>query len=279
MRFKKIYIEITNTCNLSCSFCVQNQRPPRRMSVDELRHILKQIKPFTNYVYLHVLGEPLSHPDLETILDLCEEYGMNVNMTSNGTLFKQKEDVLLRGKIRQLNVSLHSFPQHYQQAYLEHVISICDKLAEKHTYISYRLWSMRQGELDHETMQIVDYLKQAYHCDIPVIEKGAIRLKEHTYLHFEEVFAWPDLSSFHVSTKGSCLGMKQMCAILSDGTITPCCLDSKGDIALGNIFEESFSSIIEKERAQAIKTGFQNKVVVEELCQKCSYRTRFDEKR
>ena len=110
MQFKRIYVEITNTCNLSCSFCIQNQRKPRRMSVAQFSHVIREIKPYTGHVYLHVLGEPLSHPDLKTFLQICDEQGMQVNLTTNGTLLKACRDVLINSRLRQVNVSLHSFP-------------------------------------------------------------------------------------------------------------------------------------------------------------------------
>ena len=119
MQFKRIYVEITNTCNLSCSFCIQNQRKPRRMSVAQFSHVIREIKPYTGHVYLHVLGEPLSHPDLKTFLQICDEQGMQVNLTTNGTLLKACRDVLINSRLRQVNVSLHSFPEHEQPQYLK----------------------------------------------------------------------------------------------------------------------------------------------------------------
>ena len=59
MRFKRIYIEITNQCNLKCSFCIQNQRKSKYLSINDFSYILDELRPFTDYIYLHVLGEPL----------------------------------------------------------------------------------------------------------------------------------------------------------------------------------------------------------------------------
>ena len=147
MQFKRIYVEITNTCNLSCSFCIQNKRKPRRMSVAEFSHVIREIKPYTKHVYLHVLGEPLSHPDLGAFLQICDEQGMQVNLTTNGTLLNACRDVLMNSRLRQVNVSLHSFPEHEQPQYLEHVFSVCEELAQKGVHISYRLWSVQNGQL------------------------------------------------------------------------------------------------------------------------------------
>ncbi|MCR0265579.1 radical SAM protein [[Clostridium] innocuum] len=277
MRLKRIYIEITNTCNLSCSFCIQNQRAPRRMNVQEFRHVIQEIRPFTKYVYLHVLGEPLSHPNLKEFLNICEEFDLYVNLTTNGTLLKQARDVLINSRLRQVNVSLHSFPEHEQPQYLEHVFAVCEELAQKGVHISYRLWSVQNGRLSKESAYLLQVLTRRYQIAHPQEFERRMRmdLQEYLHLHLESVFTWPSLAHPYVSDTGRCLGMKQMCAILSDGTVVPCCLDSDGTAALGNIFTQPFSSILHGERAMRIQKGFDSHKVVEELCQHCSYRLRF----
>ena len=279
MQFKRIYVEITNTCNLSCSFCIQNQRKPRRMSVAEFSHVIREIKPYTKHVYLHVLGEPLSHPDLGAFLQICDEQGMQVNLTTNGTLLKTCRDVLMNSRLRQVNVSLHSFPEHEQPQYLKHVFSVCEELAQRGVHISYRLWSVQNGRLSDESTRLLQQLAQHYHIPHPQEFEKRMRLDvgDHLHLNLESVFQWPSLQHPYVSDYGRCLGMMQMCAILSDGTVVPCCLDSRGDAALGNIFTRSFSSILNSERAVQMKAGFAQHNIVEELCKHCSYRLRFTE--
>ena len=229
MQFKRIYVEITNTCNLSCSFCIQNQRKPRRMSVVEFSHVIREIKPYTGHVYLHVLGEPLSHPDLKTFLQICDEQEMQVNLTTNGTLLNACRDVLMNSRLRQVNVSLHSFPEHEQPQYLEHVFSVCEELAQKGVHISYRLWSVQNGQLSGESTRLLQQLTQHYHISHPQEFEKRMRLDvgDHLHLNLESVFQWPSLQHPYVSDYGRCLGMMQMCAILSDGTVVPCCLDSR----------------------------------------------------
>ena len=74
---------------------------------------------------------------------------------------------------------------------------------------------------------------------------------------------------------GYCYGLKDQLAILVDGTVVPCCLDDEGSMKLGNIFEQSLDDIINGERARRIIEGFQKRIAVEELCQKCSYKNQF----
>ena len=273
MRFKKIYIEITNQCNLKCSFCIQNKRKSKYMSIDEFSYILDEIRPYTNYIYMHVLGEPLLHPLFKDFLNVAHEKGFLVNITTNGTLLVKNKDILLGNhSIRQINISLHSFPD--LPSYLENVTSMCDLLSEKGIYISYRLWTF-DGELSSNMKNTIDFIQDRYQVLISNY-KNSIKLKEHCFLSFDSTFEWPTLNHDFVSDYGTCQGFRHMCAILSDGRVVPCCLDSNGDAALGNIFETKFEEILNQNKE--LLNDFQNHKMTLELCKKCSYRLRFDSK-
>lgn len=280
MRLKRIYIEITNTCNLTCSFCIQNQRPPRRMSVEEFHHVIKQVHPFGSYVYLHILGEPLSHPEVKKILDICADYDMQVNLTTNGTLLKSRRDILYEAvALRQVNISLHSFPQHEQEGYLQDVMEVCEELAKREIHVNYRLWSLGEQGLSKETAEVLRVVEDHYgiHVEEQLITRlQRLDLRDYLHLHFESVFTWPSLTHPYVGDTGRCLGMKTMCGILSDGRVVPCCLDSKGDCTLGNIFTTPFADILNRKQVQEIVQGFADNKIIEELCQHCSYRLRFN---
>ncbi|MEG0468716.1 MAG: radical SAM protein [Longicatena sp.] len=278
MRFKRIYIEVINTCNLSCSFCIQNQREPRIMEVTQFSNILSQMKPYCEYIYLHVLGEPLSHPQLNELLDVANDMGIHVNITTNGTLLAKQKEVLKTHTIRQINVSLHSFPQHMRAHYFEDVFSVCEELASLGVYINYRLWSIQEQGLQSESEDILKDVLKRYNMsneEVDIKRLQRISLQKNISLHFEEVFAWPSLQHPFVNETGRCLGMKDMCAILSNGEVVPCCLDSKGECSLGNIYEQSFEDIITSSKAQTIVEGFFKGKIEEELCKHCSYRLRF----
>ena len=143
-RFKKIYIEITNCCNRSCSFCPPTRRPPGFMSVTHFRHILREIRPWTDYIYLHVKGEPLLHPQLNQILAAAAGEKIYVNLTTNGTLLARQQETLLRYPIRQINISLHSFESGGTDAfndYIHSAVSFARTFSPKHGITAFRLWN------------------------------------------------------------------------------------------------------------------------------------------
>ena len=94
-RFKKIYVEITNSCNLKCSFCPEGKRAKEFITLENFKHIINEIKSYTNLIALHVKGEPLLHPNLKEILDVCKENNILVNITTNATLLEKNLDILI----------------------------------------------------------------------------------------------------------------------------------------------------------------------------------------
>ncbi|MBO7703075.1 MAG: radical SAM protein, partial [Solobacterium sp.] len=105
---RRAYIEITNRCNLSCSFCSFHKRPFRDMDVQEFSHVLDEVKPITDYIYLHVQGEPLLHPQFETLMTIADEKQMQVQLVTNGTLLNQYPDLFEHHSLRRLSVSMQS---------------------------------------------------------------------------------------------------------------------------------------------------------------------------
>ena len=107
---KKAYIEIGNICNLKCKFCPGTKREAKFMTAREFEHIAQKIRPHTQYIYLHLMGEPLLHPELEKILDIAQKLDFRVIVTTNGTLLGRRGASLLSsGAVHKINISLQSF--------------------------------------------------------------------------------------------------------------------------------------------------------------------------
>ena len=267
MRFKRIYIEITNCCNLACPFCIKNSREPKMLSFDEFKFILNKIKPYTNYLYFHVLGEPLLHPNINEFIDYASSNNFNVNITTNGYLINKIKN---NNNIRQLNISLHSFDDNGNLSlndYLKNIFDVAENLAKKGTKISFRLW------VDNNTNdQILDKINEYFGTNIILNNfLGNITIKENIFLSISKPFIWPSLNNNYYNEKGTCYGLKQHISILSDGTVVPCCLDTKGNINLGNIYNDELEDILNNKRVQNIINGFNSNLKTEELCKRCSF--------
>ena len=276
VRFKKIYIEITNICNLNCSFCPDTNREKTFMSTINFEKVLKQISKHTNLIALHVKGEPLMHPELEEILLLCEKYNLKVNITTNGTLLYENKEVLSKSKaLRQLNISLHSLNKNTgidKEKYLQKIFEIADLL---NVYISYRLWNLKNIRENSDNYFILKELSRKYNINSLenlAKENEFVKLKENVFLNQDIEFEWPNINGEIISENGTCLGLREQVAILVNGDVVPCCLDQNGDIKLGNIFEEDFSNIIDSEFSKKIIKGFEENKLIHNLCKKCGYR-------
>ncbi len=253
-KFKKIYIEITNICNLKCSFCPQDNMVKKEMSLEEFEIILNKIKDYTDYIYLHVKGEPLTHSNLKNIIMLAKKYKFNINITTNGTLLKNKyKDII---GIRELNISLQSITD---LSYLEDIFEVSEILS-KETFIEYRLWTKNKYE-----KEILEAIKSRYNT----LDN---KLSKNIYFKKGEEFIWPSLSNDILRETGTCYGTRDQLGILVDGTVIPCCLDSKGIINLGNIFNNSLNEIINSKRFMNISKGFENNILCENLCKKCGFK-------
>ena len=278
-KFKKIYIEITNNCNLACSFCSKDKREKRSLTLNEFDYILSQIRNYTDYVYLHVKGEPLIHKNIIDFLKLAEKYNLRVNLTTNGILIKEKAMQLIKcGALKKINFSLHS--ENNKENYLEDILEAADFLSTK-IVIIYRLWTLNNNKFDKKSTEIVEKIINHYNLSTETVEKiysqTNIKINDNIYVDKDNEFIWPSLISEHNSC-GYCYALKTQIAILSNGTVVPCCLDSNGIINLGNIFENSLEEIIKSKRYQELKKSFQDRKPTELLCQKCSFKDRLNTK-
>lgn len=249
------------------------------MSEEKFSSLLPRLSPWTDYLYFHLMGEPLLHPDLSAFLKLARDNGFKVILTTNGTLLEDRKEILLSSSaLWKVNISLQSFegndPENKSRTLKEYMQKCIffGKAAEGRCIVVYRLWNI--GGLSDMNEGILSLLKASF--DGPwVEEKKGIRIGEKIYLEFGEKFDWPDLNEDMRSDVHYCYGLKDQIGILWDGTVVPCCLDHEGDLALGNIFSEDLEDIIKSDRACQILKGFNDRKPTEALCQRCGYASRF----
>lgn len=273
--YSRAYVEITNICNMNCSFCHGHSREARRMTEAEFLHVLDQLEPYTKYLYYHLMGEPLTHPDLPRFLRLAQERGFYPTVTTNGTLLKKRGQEILDAGAYKVVVSLHSFEGEAGEAlddYLETVASFASAAAEKGIIAVLRLWNRgHDGGKNDYTMEKLKELLPGEWTE----NSRNIRVRKNLHVEIGDRFVWPDKDAEVVSEEVFCYGMRDHFGILCDGSVVPCCLDSDGVITLGNIFTQELGDILSSKRAVAIKKGFDGRKPAEDLCRRCSYATRF----
>ncbi len=278
--FKRAYVEITNICNLRCAFCPGTKRPERFMPPEEFRILARRLRPHTGFLYLHVMGEPLLHPQLGELLEIGAAEGFRLCLTTNGTLLEQRHDLLLSAPVlHKLSVSLHSMEGNNAGAlggYLAGVWESVQALSQAGIICALRLWNI--GGQETRNGEILAFLGDrlgTHPLDLPQLRRGSWKLGQRLYLEQAEKFDWPELEGPERAA-GFCLGLRDQVAVLVDGTVTPCCLDHEGDIPLGNLLAEELEGILSSPRARAVCDGFSQRRPSEELCRRCGFAERFN---
>ena len=269
--YSRAYVEITNICNMNCSFCHGHSRPLRQMTEAEYAHVLQQLSGKTQYIYHHLMGEPLVHPLLPRFIQMAREAGFRPMITTNGTLLDSRGEALLGKGLHKVNISLHSFegdaPEQHQR-YIEKIADFSEKANHDGTIISLRLWN--NGYDDGKNQTTLALLKENLPGQWKENTRG-YRIRDGLFLEWGDRFDWPDLNATDYGNRIACYGLRDHFGILCDGTVVPCCLDSDGAIPLGNVFHQELTDILASPRATAIAEGFRCRTAVEELCRRCGY--------
>jgi radical SAM protein with 4Fe4S-binding SPASM domain len=284
MKFNRIYIELTNICGLSCSFCPEKSTKNRTIELDFFDSLVKQASCYTNEIVCHVMGDPLALSNLQDYLNIIQDHSMKAMITTSGFYIdKHSHKTLLHPVVRQLNISLNSFNKNTTKLtldeYMKPILSLCKEKLENHPepFLNLRLWNIDESKSEDDfNAQVFTKLSEFFGVEVDYVSgvKG-LRLAPKILLHFDTYFEWPSLSN-PIYGDGYCGGLDSHIAILSDGRVVPCCLDYEAVIELGNLQTQSLDEILSSSRACGIASGFKQNMAVEELCQKCSYKSRFD---
>ena len=288
MKFYRIYIELTNVCGLSCSFCPTKELPSKEMDLIFFESIVKQAKVYTNEIACHVVGDPLTLSNLHDYLDIIHKHGLKAMLTTSGYFLKKHSyDTLFHPCVKQINISLNSFNKNdtsitFEQ-YIEPVLGLCQAKLERNEdlFINLRVWNldeMMSERTFNETL--FAKLSATFGTKLNLEEiydkrPKSIRLASKVLVHFDNYFEWPSLNN-KIYGDGTCQGLQSHVAILASGKVVPCCLDCDGIIELGDLHENKLDEILTSKRAVNMLEGFKEGKAIEELCQKCSYKDRFN---
>ncbi|MDN5091477.1 radical SAM/SPASM domain-containing protein [Aliarcobacter butzleri] len=286
-----MHIEITNICNLKCTFCPPKILPNKTMTLDKFDELNLQLKEFTTELAYHIVGDPLVLSNLDEYLNISSKHNLKVNITTTANNINKKHyETLLNPTIKQINFSINSYNANSHKKsldeYLEPIIEFV-KFAQKqkHEYfINFRIWNLdEENSAKGFNLKVFNKINEAFdtNIDIEDVYKNRpknIRIDRKIFFNFDEYFNWPNLENKEVSKTGFCYGLDSHFGVLSNGDVVPCCLDKDAIINLGNIEDNSLKNILTSKRVKDIQNGFKKDILVKELCQKCEYRTRFDKR-
>lgn len=255
------------------------------MSIETFETVISQVAPVTRMVALHLMGEPLVHPELEKFLDLCLDSKLRVFFVTNGVLLREPR-LLLHSAIQQVSFSLHSFTDNFPEkdptAYLNRIFDFTEMAFRERPklFINYRLWNFNSKRAAaSKNRDFFEAIEKRFQVSIPRnwdyrVQKNIV-LKNYLSLHFDTEFVWPALQLPVLGESGTCYGLRSHFGVLIDGTVVPCCLDKEGNIPLGNLIQQPLHEILATPRAKGMVEGFRNRQLHEELCKRCQYIERF----
>ncbi len=270
----KAYLEITNVCNLSCSFCHGTKRTPRFLTREEFELLTDRLAGI-RYLWFHLMGEPLLHPDLGFFLRRAREKGFRPMITTNGTLLSGRRGDLLAFPPHKISVSLHAPEANGAFAspdYLSSVFSFARDAADAGVIVALRLWN--RGGSERGNPALLDALS-AFFPGTWQDQRSGKKLRDRVFLEYGEYFRWPDPNA-PCPTSGPeapvfCYALRDQIGVLSDGTVVPCCLDAEGAVPLGDLFSSPLADILASPRARALYDGFTAHRAAEPLCRTCGY--------
>ena len=276
----KAYFEITNVCNAACSFCPGHKRPSHYVSEEAFLTVLSRLERRVAYLYFHLMGEPLCHPNVHRFATLARDRGFRVMITSNGILSREVGLSLVDTEaIYKVSLSLHSYEANAfgisLEDYLDGCLTLAEKAAEKGTICALRLWNQGAGSPSVEGCNepILAAIRNRFGSDWTPNRSG-YRIRPYVFLEWGERFLWPG-EALPSESPLFCHALRSQIGILCDGTVVPCCLDGEGRMPLGNLLSDSLESILSSPRATALYQGFTSHRASEDLCRTCGYARRF----
>ena len=273
--YSRVYVEITNQCNRNCSFCPGTSRQPGMMTMDAFGPVLQKLQGITQMLYFHLMGEPLTHPDLPEMIRAAKAEGFRSGITTNGTLLARRGKAMVEAGVYKVNISIHSFEQGAVEEYTRYIdecLDFADYASRNGVLVVLRLWN--QGSDDGRNDETLLRMTRRFPQPWKEGPRGT-RLQDRLYLEYGSRFRWPDLQEEDMGQQVFCYGLRDHFGILCDGTVVPCCLDHNGDIPLGSIFQQDIREILSSSRAKSMVEGFSCRRASEELCRKCGYARRF----
>ena len=265
----RCYLEITNICNLDCIFCPKTSRPKRSLTPGEFDFLTDRLRGRIKFLYLHLMGEPLLHARLPEFVRVARAKGFIPVITTNGTLLS-RADGLIEALPHKVQVSLHSHEGNGigdLDGYVGGVMRFALGAASKGVIMVLRLWN--KGGYDGENERLLDIVSQ-YVARPWTPRSDGWKLADNIYIEYGRKFDWPSGGNASAGDEERfCYALRNQIGVLVDGTVVPCCLDSAGEIKLGNLFEQQLDEVLASPRARAIYNGFTGHKAVEPLCKRC----------
>ena len=267
-KFRRAFVELTNVCNLSCSFCAVSKRPRGFMPLRFFETLAPQLKGLAGVISPHLLGEPFMHPELPGVLAAASRAGLKLNLVTNGTLLGKFGPELLREKcLAQVTLSLHAL-EGLPAAEREKTIRALEDFAGSRPAGLIASFRLRGNASSLFFKWAAAHLLRAFPRGEGLSARAAVRLAQGVYLNTGGLFNWRGGRA--PGGKG-CLGLRHHFGVLYGGEVVPCCADHDGALALGSALESPLADILNGPRAAALRNAIAGRPAIPAYCAGCGF--------
>jgi len=285
-------IGINNNCNLRCPLCVTGKREQTKkiqmMEFDLFKCIIDKIVPYAKLVQLYKWGEPFLHKDIDAILEYCNRFDLNTEISSNLSVDKDAVlESIVKHRLKTLIVSFDGTDQESYSRYrhggsFDLVLSNIKKIFElkkryNSPYPKITLQYLRNKFTTNE-VSIIKRLHKKWGADDYVVYDMTMPFRDRNVRNALEWFTQEEIDCRRYLDIDLCWQakycsfIKDYMVIEQDGSIPSCCYATDPEDNFG--FWDDSRSIGElftsRRRAEAIKMFETRQKVPGNPCSDCA---------
>jgi MoaA/NifB/PqqE/SkfB family radical SAM enzyme len=275
-------LEVTTACGLRCPLCPTHirERSSRFMKRSHLLDVLDACASRLRWVSFHMQGEPLAHRELMDFVRTCSSRGIDTGFSTNGMLLGRNRDALLDSDLGFVSIAIDGcdatdYAKYRQGGDFDVVVaSTRDLIAERNrrglTRPVIQLQTIMFPYNEAREEEVVAFLESFGSDEIRLkrpsycAEGGGYEVPKNAHEFLELVGGERDDLHYarSVVPEGELFRNRRLCpqlertAVLSDGRVVACCMDSTGETAFGDLGQESFKEIWQGPRHQRLLEDF-----------------------
>ncbi len=253
-------------CNLRCVFCDLWDKP-QHMPLPRVLHLLEEARHIGTRTLVLTGGEPLLHPELPRIIAAARGLGLDVNLTSNGTLLDRHYDRLVQAGLQSISFSLDGLSETHDRLRgqkgawartwkaLQHAVQ--DKKLDCCVYFVVTrdnvrelvpLWEQVRAlgvRFDFWPVNDAPDLYLRSDDDRSAWTAAVAHIARHDPDVARRAHYYAEGLSYHAGEKGPvrCLGLVDQYGVTYDGSLLPCCVWGGDGLKVGNVFDTPLSQL------------------------------------
>ncbi|MCP4154478.1 MAG: radical SAM protein [bacterium] len=252
----EIAIEITNHCNADCIMCPRQKMTRKKgfMELNLFKKIVEEIKEYTEFVFLHLAGEPLLHPELKKMITYCKEAGLKTALSTNAIVLDQeKSAALIDSPLDMVVLSLDGVTKETYEKIRKKA-----NFETTHQNINYFLELKSKAKKGPYAMIQLIYQKEnfseakEFYAKWKKSAADVVRIKP--YLNYPGLDEYMGkIPQKQDKYKQPCILIWRQPSIYWDGTVVSCCMDFLSQMPIGNVNHNTIAEIWNSDKVKKMR--------------------------